>query len=273
VRTIDSMPRLRSSHGAEIEWWVEGTDGPLVAIAPMALSPPAACGRIAAELARDHRVLGYHLRGTGASSRTGPYDIETDAGDLAAVVDEAGGNALVVALGDGARRSVRAAAERPDLIHTVVISGELPLGRIGGGGSREALANSPAVLDALLGMLASDYRTGLRTMMTSSGEDGWHEEAVRERLDAIEAHIPPEVGVPRMRSWMEDDSRRHGRELGDRLWYFHYPGNAWFRGSLEIIRASLPKARHQSVSEGVISSPEENAAAVRRILAARHATI
>lgn len=265
------MLRLRRPDGAEIEWSVEGTDGPLVAIALMAAHPPVVCERIAEDLAGDHRVLRYDLRGTGASSRTPPYDIETDAADLAALVEEAGGDALVVALGDGARRAVRAAAERPDLIHTVVISGELPLGRIGGGGSLDALANSPAVLDALMGLLATDYRTGLRTMLTSSGEDEWHEAAMRRRLDVIEAHSPAEVGVPRMRSWIEDDSRSEGRALGDRLWYLHYPGNAWFQGSLDIVRRSLPEARLEPVSEGVISSPRENAAAIRRIVAARRA--
>jgi pimeloyl-ACP methyl ester carboxylesterase len=265
------MPRLRRPDGAEIEWWVDGEEGPLVAIALMSLHPPVVCARLTADLGSDHRVLNYHLRGTGRSSRVGPYDIDTDAGDLAAVVEEAGGDALVIALGDGARRSVKAAAARPDLIHTVVISGEFPLGRIGGPGSQDALANSPAVLDALLGMLATDYRAGLRTMMTSSGESDWHERAMRERIDAMEAHCPQEVGVPRMRSWVADESRSEGQALGARLWYLHYPGNAWFQGSIEIVRRSLPDARLKGVQDGVISRPEENATAIRRILAARRA--
>jgi pimeloyl-ACP methyl ester carboxylesterase len=265
------MPRLLRPDGAEIEWWVRGADGPLVAIARMALQPAAACRELVEELAVDHRVMGYHLRGTGASSPTPPYDIETDAADLAALAEEAGGDALVVALGDGARRAVRAAAARPDAIHTVVVSGELPLGRIGGGGSTTALANSPAVLDALLMLLASDYRAGLRTMLTSSGEDGWDDAAVRARLDAMEHYSPAEVGVPRMRAWIEDDSRTEGRVLGERLWYLHYPGNAWFQGSLDVIRRSLPEASFEPVSEGVISSPRENAAVIRRILATRRA--
>jgi pimeloyl-ACP methyl ester carboxylesterase len=265
------MPRLRRPDGAEIEWWVQGEDGPLIAIALMALHPQPVCRRIAEDLATDHRVLGYDLRGTGASSRVAPYDMETDAADLAAVLEEAGGDGLVVALGDGARRSVRVAAERPDLAHTVVVSGEFPLGRIGDVGSQDALANSPAVLDALLGLLETDYRTGLSTMMTSSGEDEWHSRALRERLDAIEAHSPPEVGVPRMRSWVYDDSHGAGRVLGDRLWYLHYPGNAWFQGSIEIVRRSLPDAQIEAVPDGVINCPEENASAIRRILAARRA--
>jgi pimeloyl-ACP methyl ester carboxylesterase len=262
------MPRLRRPDGAELEWWIDGQDGPLVAVAPMAVHPPVVCFPLVEELATDHRVLSYHLRGTGLSSRTAPYDIPTDADDLAALVEEAGGDALVVALGDGARRAVRAAAAHPDLIHTVAVSGEFPLGRIGGLGSQDALANSPAVLDALLGLLETDYRTGLRTMMASSGEAEWHEEALRERLDAMEAHCPQEVGVPRMRSWIEDESRSEGQALGDRLWYLHYPGNAWFQGSLEVVRRSLPEARLEEMPDGVISRPAENAAVIRRILAA-----
>ena len=242
-----------------------------MAIALMAVHPRPVCARIAADLATDHRVLGYDLRGTGVSSRVGPYDIQTDAADLAAVLEEAGGDALVVALGDGARRAVRVAAERPDLAHTVVVSGEFPLGRIGDPGSQNALANSPAVLDAFLGLLETDYRTGLRTMMASSGEAEWHEEALRERLDAIEAHCPPEVGVPRMRSWIEDESRAAGQALGDRLWYLHYPGNAWFEGSIEIVRRSLPEAQVEAVPDGVINCPKENASVIRRILATRRA--
>jgi pimeloyl-ACP methyl ester carboxylesterase len=265
------MPRLRRPDGAELEWRIEGRDGPLVAVAMMAFHPPIACRGIAHELARDHRVLRYDLRGTGASSRTPPYDIATDAADLAALVEEAGGDALVIALGDGARRSVKAAAERPDLIHTVVVSGELPLGRIGGPGSRDALANSPAVLDALMGLLETDYRTGLRTMLTSSGESLWHETALRARLDQIEAHSPSDVGVPRLRAWIEDESLPQGRSLGGRLWYLHYPGNLWFQGSIEIVRRSLPEAHLEEVSEGVISSPAENADTIRRILAAHRA--
>jgi pimeloyl-ACP methyl ester carboxylesterase len=193
--------------------------------------------------------------------------METDVADFAAVLERAGGDALVIALGDGGRRAVRVAAERPDLIHTVVISGELPLGPIRTPASGDALADSPAVIDALLGLLETDYRTGLRTMFTSSGE-GWDDSAVRARLDATEAHCPPEPGVTRLRAWTRDDSREQARALGGRLWYLHYPGNAWFQGSLEAIRRDLPEARFEPVPDGVISLPAENARVIRRVLAA-----
>jgi pimeloyl-ACP methyl ester carboxylesterase len=265
------MPLLRRPDEAELEWRIDGDDGPLVAIATMALHPPAPCRGIVGELAVDHRVLTYDLRGTGGSSRTGPYDMQTDAADLAGAVEAAGGDALAIGLGDGAPRAVRAAADRPDLIHTVVISGELPLGPMRGPEGQEALANSPAVLDAMLELLEADYRTGLRSILTSGGDSEWQRLALRDRLDAIEAHCPSEVAVPRMRAWINDDSLEEGRSLGDRLWYLHYPGNAWFRATLDGIRQHLPDARFEAVSEGVISRPEENAAAIRSILASRRA--
>jgi pimeloyl-ACP methyl ester carboxylesterase len=265
------MPRLRRPDGLEIEWRVQGANGPLVAVALMALQPPAVCRPLVEELAADHRVLTYDLRGTGGSSRSGPYDMETDAADFAAVVAEAGGSALAIATGDGARRAVRAAAARRDLIHTVAISGELPLGPVTTSERSEALADSPAVLEALIEMLEIDYRTGLRTMFTASGDSEWQESALRDRLSATQAHCPPEAGVARMRAWIRDDSSKPGRTLGDRLWYLHYPGNAWFQGALDAIRRDLPEARFEAVSDGVISRPKENAAAIRGILAERRA--
>jgi pimeloyl-ACP methyl ester carboxylesterase len=267
------MPRARRPDGAEIEWRIEGDAGPLVAIALTAIQPPVACHRIVNDLAADHRVLTYDLRGTGGSSRAGPYDMEIDAADLAAVIEEAGGGALAIGLGDGGRRAVRVAAARPDLIHTVVISGEMPLGAIHSPHSRDALADSPAVLEALLGLLETNYRTGLRTMLDSSGESAWQDMTLQARLDATEAYCPPEAGVERLRAWTRDDSQEHAIALGDRLWYLHFPANAWFAGSLEAIRRRLPEARFEAVSEGVISSPEENAAAIRRILAERRAAV
>jgi hypothetical protein len=84
-------------------------------------------------------------------------------------------------------------------------------------------------------------------------------------------HSPQDVGVPRMVSWVKDDSRSEGQALEGRLWYLHYPGNAWFQGSLEIVRRSLPEAQLEAVPDGVISRPRENAAAIRRILATRRA--
>jgi pimeloyl-ACP methyl ester carboxylesterase len=267
------MPRLTRPDGAELEWRIEGHAGPLVALTLMALHPPGVCRRLVEDLSADHRVLVYELRGTAGSSRTPPYDMDTDAADLAAVVEETGGDALVIAVGDGARRAVRAAADRPDLIHTVVVSGEAPLGTSTRAGGHEALSHSPAVLEALLALLESDYRAGLRTMLGSSGESEWHGMALHDRIDAMAAHCPHEVAVARLRAWTGDDSIEHARSLGGRLWFLHYPGNAWFQGSLDGLRRDLPEAHFEEVPDGVLTRPEENAAEVRRILAARRTAV
>ncbi|MBD0282318.1 MAG: hypothetical protein ICV69_09020 [Thermoleophilaceae bacterium] len=107
------MPRVERPDVAEIEFRTQGDEGPLLAIALMALHPPDTCRGLVRELEADHRVLTYDLRGTGGSNRVGPYDIETDAADLAAVVEQAGGDALLVALGDGSGPGRRGEA-RPD---------------------------------------------------------------------------------------------------------------------------------------------------------------
>lgn len=262
------MAQLTRPDGAQIEWRLHGDGGPLVVVSQMGMHPPGVLDRIVAELAPDHRVLTYDLRGTGASSEHGPYDLETDAADLAAVVEEAGGEALAIGLGDGARRAIQA-AQRPKLVHTVVVSGEMPLGASGSvTATRGSLADSPAVLDALVQLLETDYRAGLRTLLESSEED-WSEGLTQERIDATAAHIPQEVGVTRLRSWIGDDSRERASRLGGRLWFLHYPSNAWFRGTLETLRKELPEAHFEPVPDGVISRPAENADVVRRILAAQ----
>lgn len=271
TRTIVRMPKLSRPDGAEIEWRLDGERGPIVAIAPMALHPPVALRGIVEELAGDHRVLTYDLRGMGGSSRTPPYTLETDADDLAALLEAAGGDALLIALGDGVRRGVKAAAARPDLVHTVVTSGEQPLASTRTARSRGSLADSPAVLDALVQLLETDYRAGLRTMFESSGEQGWEERALHERIDAIGAHCPQESAVARLREWISDDSRELARALGDRLWFLHFPGNAWFRGSLDAIKRDLPDAHYERVSDGVINRPAENARVIRQILTAPRA--
>ena len=40
------------------------------------------------DLVTDHRVVTYDLRGSGQSTRQGPYDVDTDAADLAALIEK-----------------------------------------------------------------------------------------------------------------------------------------------------------------------------------------
>jgi pimeloyl-ACP methyl ester carboxylesterase len=259
------MARLTRPDGAEIHWEEKGA-GPLLALVGLSYQYPELLEPFLAELAPDHRVVRYDRRGSGRSSRRGPYDMETDVADLEALLEAAGGGATAFSLGDGSRTAVRLAAARPDLVQAVVTSGDQPFGRTPPGDS-EGLADSPAVLDALLALIESDYRAGLRTMFETGG---WvlDEEALRERLDLTADYSPKECTIARLRAWIHDDSVEQARALGDRLWILYYGSNAWFEGGLEQSRRALPDAQFVEVPDGPMNRPPENAEQVRRIVAA-----
>ena len=75
------MPTLERPDGVEIAWESEG-EGPLVVVANQFFSHRDVFGALIDELATDHTVVWYDARGTGASTRRGPYDMQTDVDDL-----------------------------------------------------------------------------------------------------------------------------------------------------------------------------------------------
>ena len=109
--------------------WDERGSGPLVLLAPYANSDPSVYDPLEAELVGDHRVMRYDDRGTGASDRAGPFDMETGADDLEAVLEQAGAPGVVVTIGDAVHRAARVTARRPDLVHALVVPGGSPAGR------------------------------------------------------------------------------------------------------------------------------------------------
>ena len=101
------MPLLTREDGIEIFWEERGSDsGPSVILAPYCISHPSVFDPLEAELATNHRIVRYDDRGSGASTHRGPYDMETGAADLEAVLEAAGGAAVVVALADCVNRAV-----------------------------------------------------------------------------------------------------------------------------------------------------------------------
>jgi len=75
--------------GVEIAWYETG-DGPLIVLANQFFGLWYTFEDLLGNLAVDHRVVRYFLRGTGESTRAGPYDLDTDAEDLAAVIESTG---------------------------------------------------------------------------------------------------------------------------------------------------------------------------------------
>ncbi|RPE33904.1 alpha/beta fold hydrolase [Kitasatospora cineracea] len=102
---------VTSADGTRIAHQVAGDSGPAVVIVDGALCHRAfgPSGGLAAELAGAHRVFSYDRRGRGESGAGGPYAVEREVEDLAAVVAAAGGRATLLGLSSGAALALRAA--------------------------------------------------------------------------------------------------------------------------------------------------------------------
>lgn len=264
------MPSLERPGDVEI-YYEEAGSGPLVVLASYFSFHPSVFEPLTAELERDHWVVRYDDRGIGGSTRTGPYDLDTAAEDLEALVEALGEQAVVVGTADGPARAVRVAARRPDLVPAVVAVGGPPFGR-GAFSDSDVLASSEPVVQALLSQVETDYRGALRTLVTSTNPQ-MSEDEVRERVAAQAEHCPVEGAAPRLRAWASDDAKDESLATGDRLWVIVAEAltGGWFPAGAEmaeVVRRVLPEARVVEVSDGMVSRPDETAAVIRGITAA-----
>ncbi len=263
------MPSLSRPDGAEIHYEIVG-EGPLVALATYWSWSPGVYDELLADLAHDHRVMTYHLRGTGDSSRRGPYDIETDIGDLEGLIAAAGGPAVTISLADSNHRAVKLAARRPDLASEVACIGP-PLPQAEWGTS-DALLSSESVIGAFREMLSRDYRGAIRSL-TSTTNPQLDQAAVQQRVNKLVEFSPQEPALDRIRAWTDDDALAEARAIGERLSVISSQqgtANPWFPAPAELERLTseaLPAARIVQVEDGPISRPAENAAAIREISA------
>ena len=255
------MPKLARDHGAEIHWEERG-EGPLVVGAFACLAHPSVFRTLLGDLAADHRVVTYDPRGCGESSPGGPYDMATDEADLAALLEELGGDAVLIATGDAANRAVRVAARRPELVRAVVAPGGNPLGRAAFAGS-EGYAASDSVIQMTVDLLGTDYRAALR-MIVSSTNPQLDEDGVRERVDLQAAYSDQDVTLARLRAWIGDAAPDEALAIGGRLWILEHPFNPWFPlDMIENTRAQLPEAHVEITEDGPLSRPDLTAGVVR----------
>jgi pimeloyl-ACP methyl ester carboxylesterase len=260
------MPFLARPDGVQLAWEERG-EGPPVVLANQFFGQPETFTGLLDDLARDHRVITYDVRGTGDSTRRGPYEPEVDAADLDALVELGGEPVVLIAFADGTNRAVRVAARRPDLVIAVVSPAGNPVGLRAVEGT-DALAASSSVLQALLGMMSTDYRGALRTMFLTANPS-WDEESVRERVAATVEVLPQEAALPRMKAWIADDVTEEVRIVGERLWMLEDGTNPWF--PIEVAhqtRAILPDAHIVEVEDGAISRPDIAAGVIRRLTSA-----
>jgi pimeloyl-ACP methyl ester carboxylesterase len=263
------VARLERPGGVELHWEDRG-EGPLVVLAPWWSGYPGVYEGLLSDLARDHRVVTWDARGTGLSTRTGPYDMETDCSDLVAILEAAGGDAVVLSTADGANRGVRVAARRDDLVAAVVALGTAPFARMDFEGS-EGMIASDNVVRAFIEMVERDYRGALRTLLSATNSQ-MSEAELRERVGIQVSYCPQEPAAARVRAWADDDPTAAARETGERLWILAAPDVAgpWLPPAHERRRLTeklTPKAHIEEgeAGTGPISQPGLAADVIRRI--------
>jgi pimeloyl-ACP methyl ester carboxylesterase len=263
------MGSIERPDGAEIHWETQG-EGPRVLLAHVTLwSYPGIYADLIADLASDHQVVVYDPRGCGRSSRHGPYDVETDAGDLLAVTEAVGDSEVAIAVGDGFNRVARVAAARPDLISDVIAIGPaaaafLPRAELKGA---DVLAGSEAVIEMLLQMMTTDPRAALRSLIGALNPN-LDDDELRERIERVADYLDLAAVSERVPAWLEDDVSEQTRALGGRLWILHGGADPLFEGALGARVAELfPQAHLEKIAEGPISRPDITAAQVRRLTA------
>jgi pimeloyl-ACP methyl ester carboxylesterase len=257
------MPRLQRPGGVELHWEARGSGPPVVIVLHWA-GHPRLVEPLAEQLVRNHRVVLYHPRGTGESTRRGPYDLDADADDLVAVAEAAGSGAVVVGNADAANRAIHAAGRPGDaiaavLVHNSFVRGVPQLDAPGG------MAESPSVLQALLQMLETGYRAAVHTLMSSTNPD-FGEEEVQRRVEEVMTFSDHEAAVGRLRSWIGDPAALEiAAGLGERLWWLVTPTNPWFPQDLAPrLGELLPRAHVELLEEGPFNRPDLTAAVVRR---------
>ena len=256
------MPQL-TRKGAVIHWEERG-EGPGLFIAHSMISMPSDFDALLGQLVSDHRVVTYDPRGAGKSSRTGPYDITTDAEDMAAVIEEAGHPVVAVALGYNPV-PLGVVTTRSELVEAVVLVGPPRIGsregaedviplRIRRGGRGHARNDGEQSARAP----ADDYQHG-----QSAVERG----RVQERLEQQLAYGPPEVGVERGKAYLAYDATRACAALGRRLWVIHWENPLSPPDAFKRVRERLPEAQLFEVEDGPISRPDLTAEVVRQAAA------
>jgi pimeloyl-ACP methyl ester carboxylesterase len=175
------MGTVTSADGTSIAYDVQGTGQPLIfvdgATAHRAVAPKPA--EVAAIVGDEFRVYAYDRRGRGESGDTAPYATQREIDDLAALIDEAGGSAMVCGFSSGAVLSLDAAAAG------------LPITRL-------ALFEPPFVVDDSRPPLPADYVERLDALV-ADGKRG----AAAELFLTAGAGLPPEFlpGIRQSPMW------------------------------------------------------------------------
>lgn len=142
---------VTSADGTRIAYDRAGDGPPIVLVSGLLCHRPALAG-LAAVLARRLTVLSYDRRGRGESSDTAPYAVEREVGDVAALLEAAGGSAAIYGHSSGAGLALRSAAAGLPL--TRLVLHEPPYG----GDDAESASDARALHRDVTALLAEGRR-------------------------------------------------------------------------------------------------------------------
>ena len=256
------MPTVEREDGVELYWRTAG-EGPPVIICDNLFSIPDALAALETDLVRDHTVVRYDPRGSGRSTRTGPFDLDTDVADLAAIIEAAAaGPVLAVGPANGGMVATVCAARRPELIGSVIAPTGVP---VAAPMLDHGMAASQEILGAIDTQFASDYRTLVRTI-TVTGNPQATEEDHRRRVEAQVEYCPEETARGRWEAYYRSGTTEEAVSLGDRLWILLHPHLPFWPVELaEPLGELLPDAHVEVVDDGPLSRPDILAGVVRGI--------
>jgi pimeloyl-ACP methyl ester carboxylesterase len=104
------MKTVTSKDGTKIAFDQIG-NGTVVILVDSALASRTICAKLAALLAKDFTVINYDRRGRGDSTDTQPYAVQREVEDIEALIDTAGGSALLFGSSSGAVLALEAASK------------------------------------------------------------------------------------------------------------------------------------------------------------------
>jgi pimeloyl-ACP methyl ester carboxylesterase len=119
---------VRSADGTAIAYERTGTGPALILVdAALGFRGFGPMGELAGLLSGDFTVVTYDRRGRGESADTLPYAVDREVDDLAALIEEAGGSALIYGFSSGAVLALHAAARGLPIPKMALLEPPIPL--------------------------------------------------------------------------------------------------------------------------------------------------
>ena len=259
MSTTEAVATVTSADGTEIALYRSGA-GPAVILIDPALSTHSGSAKLSAALSDRFSVISYDRRGRGHSDDRHPESAEhgREVADIAALIDAAGGHAVLFGTSSGAALALEAASRLGDRVSGLIAY------------------EPPFICDDSRPPVAPD----LAARIAASVAAGDRSAAVRAFFS--EAIGIPAVGVAVMRMlplWQRAKALAHtlrydfavlaGTQQGDLLPVARWTGltaptlvmvgsksEAFFHRSAEALAAALPSVTYESLEGGHHGSPE-----------------